>query len=99
MDISALSLADPRVRGRALWGDPPTASWHLPALLQSEIPAAQAGIQPGDVIVGMQGKPISDASALLAQIRKLPPETPIKMEVLRGDSFYAVDAVIGAQPQ
>jgi S1-C subfamily serine protease len=62
-------------------------------------PAAQAGLQPGDVIVGMQGKPISDASALLAQIRKLPPETPIKMEVLRGDSFYAVDAVIGAQPQ
>jgi len=62
-------------------------------------PAAQAGLQPGDVIVGMQASRSTDASALLAQIRQLPPETPIKMEVLRADSFYAVNAIIGAQPQ
>lgn len=90
--LSEQSLAVRAEDGRVLRGV-------LVYMVNNASPAAQAGLQPGDVIVGMLGKPITDASALLAQIRKLPPQTPIKMEVLRGDSFYAVDATVGAQPQ
>ncbi|MFZ4594289.1 MAG: S1C family serine protease [Verrucomicrobiaceae bacterium] len=68
-------------------------------MINAASPAAAAGLHAGDVIVGMQGQPIKDAAALLAQIRSLVPGTQIKLEVLRGESFYAVDATVSAQPQ
>ena len=48
-------------------------------------PAAQAGIQPGDVITAVNGKPVSNVSQLLTAVAALKPGTPAPMTVLRKD--------------
>ncbi|MFC5521248.1 S1C family serine protease [Polaromonas jejuensis] len=49
-------------------------------------PAAQAGIQPGDVITAVKGKPVGNVSQLLSAVAALKPGTPAPLTVHRGDS-------------
>jgi serine protease DegQ len=46
-------------------------------------PAAQAGIQPGDVIATLNGRAVEDVSALLAAVAALKPGQAVTVEVLR----------------
>jgi len=46
-------------------------------------PAAQAGIQPGDVIASLNGRPIDDVSTLLAEVAALRPGQAVAVEVWR----------------
>ena len=48
-------------------------------------PAAQAGIQPGDVITAVNGKPVGNVSQLLTAVAALKPGTPAPLTVLRKD--------------
>ncbi|MDP3796453.1 MAG: trypsin-like peptidase domain-containing protein [Polaromonas sp.] len=48
-------------------------------------PAAQAGIQPGDVITAVNGKAVSNVSQLLTAVAALKPGTPAPLTVLRRD--------------
>ena len=48
-------------------------------------PAAQAGIQPGDVIVAVNGKAISTVAELLGAVAGLKPGTAAPVSVLRKD--------------
>lgn len=48
-------------------------------------PAAQAGIQPGDVITAVNGKSVSNVSQLLTAVAALKPGTPAPLTVLRQD--------------
>lgn len=48
-------------------------------------PAAQAGIQPGDVITAVNGKSVSNVSQLLTAVAALKPGTPAPLTVLRRD--------------
>ena len=49
-------------------------------------PAAQAGIQPGDVIVAVEGKPISNVTELLGAVAALKPGVAAPLTVLRKDN-------------
>ena len=49
-------------------------------------PAAQAGVQPGDVITAVKGKPVGNVSQLLTAVAALKPGTPAPLTVLRGTS-------------
>jgi len=45
--------------------------------------AAEAGLQPGDVIVGVNGRPVAGAAALRTRVGLLRVGTPVGMEVIR----------------
>ena len=46
-------------------------------------PAAQAGIRPGDVVVSVAGRPVTDVSGLLGAVASLTPGQSADVEVLR----------------
>ena len=48
-------------------------------------PAAQAGLQPGDVITAVNGKGVRNVSQLLTAVAALKPGTPAPLTVLRKD--------------
>jgi S1-C subfamily serine protease len=45
--------------------------------------AARAGIQPGDVIVGFNGQPVSSGNILRNQVAATPPGTEVELNILR----------------
>ncbi|MEX0950958.1 MAG: RIP metalloprotease RseP [Gammaproteobacteria bacterium] len=87
LDLSAVSIDD--IAAGALLEEigltpvrPP-----LPAVIGQVVadsPAAQAGIQPGDRIVAVDGQRVADWFAVVDRIRALP-EQPVVLEIERGD--------------
>jgi Do/DeqQ family serine protease len=61
-------------------------------------PAAQAGLQVGDVIVAMEGKPIRDASDLRNAVGLVRIGQTVSLDVLRHNKTFQVEAKVG-QPQ
>jgi S1-C subfamily serine protease len=62
-------------------------------------PAAQAGIRPGDVIVGVAGKPVANVSELLSGVAALKPGTAAKFSLLRRDDKVELDVTPGVRPK
>jgi serine protease Do len=58
-------------------------------------PAEQAGLQPGDIILEVNGKPVKNATDLQFQIMKIKPGTEIPIVVLRGNKKLILKAKIG----
>jgi Do/DeqQ family serine protease len=61
--------------------------------------AEKAGVQSGDVIVGVDGQPIRDALHLRNTIGLLTVGQKIKLEILRDGTLRTVQAVIGEAPE
>jgi len=59
-------------------------------------PAAKAGLQPGDVIVALNGVPVTDSTSLPSQVAGLPPGTSAKVQVWRDKGTKDIDVKIGA---
>jgi putative serine protease PepD len=59
-------------------------------------PAAQAGIEPGDVIVGFEGRPVTEPDQLIVAIRAQAPGDTVTLTVRRGDAERDVDVVLDA---
>ena len=57
-----------------------------------ETPAAQAGLQPGDLVVGARGEPISGGLDELHEIIRDAPDETIELEVWRGEDLLSVAA-------
>lgn len=62
-------------------------------------PAAQAGIRPGDVIVGIGGKPVANVTQLLASVSALKPGTPTAFSIERKNAAMSVDVTPGLRPK
>ncbi|MFX1766741.1 trypsin-like peptidase domain-containing protein [Paraburkholderia sp. A1RI-2L] len=61
----------------------PHASGALVDAVEPGSPAAAAGVNPGDVIVGVGDKPVDRAAALAEQLAAVPPATKIPLSVIR----------------
>jgi putative serine protease PepD len=59
-------------------------------------PAAQAGLQPGDVITRLAGQPIDDATSLLDAIRSRQPGTRVTVTFIRGGVTRTVTLILGS---
>ncbi|WP_067456960.1 trypsin-like peptidase domain-containing protein [Actinomadura macra] len=59
-------------------------------------PADKAGMKPGDVITALDGKPIEDATDLIAQIRSRAPGDRIKVTYQRGGKESTVEVTLGS---
>jgi S1-C subfamily serine protease len=62
-------------------------------------PAAQAGIRPGDVIVQVGGKPISNVSELLTSVAALKPGEAAPFRVQRRDESLQLTVTPGLRPR
>ncbi len=69
------------------------------ASVQSGTPADQAGLQEGDTIVALDGKPVDGAGALAAAIAAHKPGDTVQLTVQRDGSQQTVTATLGTQPQ
>ena len=58
-------------------------------------PAAKAGIEPGDVILGINGKEVVNSADLPATVATITPGETAKLQVWRGGSTRNVDVQVG----
>ncbi len=61
-------------------------------------PAHRAGMQPGDVIVSIEGKKITDAHEALLTISSRKPGDHVKLEVLRNGKSLMIEATATERP-
>jgi serine protease Do len=61
-------------------------------------PAAKAGLERGDVIVELNGEPVTDTVQFRVKIAMTPPGTKVRLKVLRGSAEKEVDVVLGELP-
>ncbi|WP_421865806.1 S1C family serine protease [Motiliproteus sp.] len=61
-------------------------------------PAHQAGMQPGDVLISIDGQPIRSGQAAMNQIAVTKPGTMLKLGLLRNGELINVEATIGNRP-
>jgi serine protease Do len=73
----------------------PEAKGALVASVTEGDPADEAGIQPGDVIVAVNGKSIQDAHGLTRTIGALPPEDKVELTIWRTGKVKEVMVTLG----
>jgi serine protease Do len=66
------------------------------AAVDPSSPAAQAKLQPGDVILSYDGKPIDRSRQLPRLVADTPPDTPVKLTMWRDGKEHEVDLKVAA---
>jgi serine protease Do len=61
-------------------------------------PAAQAGVEPGDVITAINGKQVTDMDMLREQIARTKPDSKLNLSVFREGKPVNLTATVGTQP-
>jgi putative serine protease PepD len=62
-------------------------------------PAEAAGIQPGDIVVAVEGVAIDGGVGLVAAVKDQEPGDEIEIQILRGTEVITVTAVLTGQPE
>lgn len=62
-------------------------------------PAERAGIRAGDILLTIEGKPISDTSSMLNLIAALTPNQKAKFKIARAETTIDVVVLIGKRPK
>jgi serine protease Do/serine protease DegQ len=64
--------------------------------VQAKSPAAKAGLEPGDIVVAINDKPIKSSQEIRNTIGLLPVGEEVKLEILRGGETQKIKAEIAA---
>ena len=62
-------------------------------------PADQAGLKPGDVVVALNGKPVSDNNQLTRDVGVVPPGQKINLGVVRDGKQRGIDVILASRPE
>ncbi|MEC4721487.1 Do family serine endopeptidase [Noviherbaspirillum sp. CPCC 100848] len=62
-------------------------------------PADRAGMRPGDILVAVEGKPVSDTTDMLNLIAQLTPGNKARMTVMRKSQESTIDVTVGKRPK
>ena len=79
-------------------GLPNDAKGALVAAITPDSPAAKAGIQPGDVVQTVDGKPVNSPHDLAGMIAAVKPGTNAELNVLRDGQQKTLDVAVTAMP-
>ncbi len=71
----------------------------LVADVMSDGPAAKAGLQRGDVIVGFNGNKVQDSTELPRLVAAIAPGTKVQIEVVRGGKKMTIPVTLGTLPE
>jgi serine protease Do len=66
--------------------------------VEAESPAAQADLEPGDIVRAVNNLPVDDASALIRAIASVPPGTVEHLTVMRKQQVFTLPVVVGRRP-
>lgn len=61
-------------------------------------PADKAGLKPGDILISVEGKPVTDTTEMLNLIAQLTPGQKAKMTVLRKSQENVIEITVGKRP-
>jgi serine protease Do len=61
-------------------------------------PAQHSGIERGDILLEVDGKPVTDSNALRMSISMMPPGTSVKLKVLRNGSEHDMTVKLAEMP-
>lgn len=64
--------------------------------VEPDSPAAKAGLKTGDVITGLEGKPVSDAGELQVEVGQKQPGTTIHLDVIRDGKNETIPVTLEA---
>ena len=67
--------------------------------VQRSSPAGKAGLEPGDVMLTINGQAVRNSRAMLNQISQLPPGTAARVKVAREGKEVEVQVTVGERPQ
>lgn len=67
-------------------------------LVSDESPAAMAGLEAGDLIIGFDGAEVSDVAGLVKVIRDSAPGAKVVIDLIRDGREQAVAVVLGTRP-
>lgn len=62
-------------------------------------PADRAGVQPGDILLSVSGKPVKDAHTMIETIAALSPGQQAELRIVRDQREYAVPVEVGKRPR
>lgn len=71
----------------------------LVAEVAPNTPASKAGLQDGDVIIELDGKPVKDSKSLRFQVSQTAPGTKIVLKIVRDGERKKVDMVLKELPE
>jgi serine protease DegQ len=61
-------------------------------------PAGRAGLEPGDVMLTINGQPVASSRAMLNQIAQLPPGSSAQVRIARGGKEMDLQVGVGERP-
>ncbi|GAA3897551.1 Do family serine endopeptidase AlgW [Halomonas cibimaris] len=61
-------------------------------------PAERAGLQPGDVLLALNGEPILDARSTMSDIAELTPGADVELTIVRSGETQRVTLTVGERP-
>ena len=67
--------------------------------VMAETPAARAGLQNGDIVVGFEGRPVTETRLLQRLIASAAPESEVRLVVLRREGRRAVPVRLVSMPR
>lgn len=62
-------------------------------------PASKAGVQIGDILVDVNGKPVTNTASMLNTVAQLPPETEAKFKFVRDGKEVVIPITVGKRPK
>ncbi len=94
LGVEAQPVTDAMSKALGLGGD----GGALVAAVEPNTPAAQAGVQPGDVIRSVNGQAIKDPSALALNVAGIKPGDQAKLDIVREGQTETLNAQVAELP-
>ncbi len=66
--------------------------------VQPKSPASKAGLQPGDVVVSVNGKQVETSTQLTRTVSSIPPGGKVTLTVIRGNERKDLQALVALRP-